>query len=151
MAALHDEKWQIRKTKLLRDRDDPGEWLEKELQVAFLDGTDIARIALSGPDPDELPKVVNAGKDAYMTGIVNAEHDKQRRLLNMVKDVCTVKEDAIRQQRENLRKLAETLQTSDSKVLTLKQQSIIQDYGSLRKELLAISSDLRRIQWELKV
>jgi succinoglycan biosynthesis transport protein ExoP len=53
-------------TELIRQQPDPVVWLEGELQVAFLEGSDIARIALTGRIPADLAVLVNAVKDAYL-------------------------------------------------------------------------------------
>src|SRR5262249_23704037 len=141
----------ILKTKLLRDRADPVEWLENELQVSFLEGTDSARIALTGPDPDELPLVVNAGKDAYITEIAKIEQKQRIKLRNEFEKAINLKETSIYKQRKSLEALAERMNTTPSGILTLKQKFALEEYAALKKESAAIRSRLREIQMRLMV
>ena len=138
-------------TELIRIQPDPVAWLEGEMQVAFVEGSDIARIALTGRIPADLATLVNAVKDAYLDEVVKGERNKQLVLYNEVEKISTSLEDKILTKRENLRKLAETLKTSDSAALTLKQKIALEEYAALQKELATISSQLRSLQTKLVV
>ena len=121
-------------TELIRIQPDPVAWLEGEMQVAFVEGSDLARIALTGRIPADLATLVNAVKDAYLDEVVKGERNKQLVLYNEVEKISTSLEDKILTKRENLRKLAETLKTSDSAALTLKQKIALEEYAALQKE-----------------
>jgi capsular exopolysaccharide synthesis family protein len=149
LAALRSKdasQWE-----LIRGRPDPAAYLESELQVNFLEGTDIVRIALSGLNPAELPKVVNAVKAAYVDEVVNVERNRQLALLNQVEKIYSSSEERILAKRETLKRLADTLKTSDSSALTLKQKIALEEYATLQKELATVSSQLRAIQVKLLV
>src|SRR5437879_11758610 len=64
LAALRDNK--ARQVSFLQNVPDPAAWLEGELQVSFIEGTDLLRIALTEAKPQEIADVVNAVKTAYL-------------------------------------------------------------------------------------
>ncbi len=150
-AFLGDAGKEIRQTELLRRERDPEEWLEKELQVGFVEGTEIVRISLSGPNPAELPKIINAVKDAYMDKAVKDEHKQQLALLDELEKALTTSEEKIRDQRKILEKLTNALGTNDSTALTIKQKTVLEEYAALKKEIANISSQLRQIQIKVLV
>jgi uncharacterized protein involved in exopolysaccharide biosynthesis len=61
----------LRELSLLRDQEDPLEWLEKEIKADTLENTYILRISLTGKNAKELPILVNAIKDAYLEHVAN--------------------------------------------------------------------------------
>jgi uncharacterized protein involved in exopolysaccharide biosynthesis len=73
---------------LIKQQEDPVEWLGNNLKAELVDNTEILRLSLSARhlqgDPqlnDDLKVVVNAVVDAYMDQIVKGEHGQQRVLL----------------------------------------------------------------------
>jgi len=134
---------------LLGAEADPASWLERELQVGVLEGTDIVRIALTGQSSQEITDLVNSVKDAYVEQALTVERDQKLALLNEVEKIYVASEERILAQRQNLRRLAEALQISDSAVLTLKQKLALEEFAALKKELSLMQSNLSRIQMKV--
>ena len=63
----------------IRDRRDPVAWLRDQLTVGFPGDSEILQITLSGDDPSQIVKLLNAVKDAYMEEVVAVEHETERR------------------------------------------------------------------------
>src|SRR5262249_43932202 len=133
----------------LRGELDKAAWLERELQVGFLEGSDVARIALAGSRPEELAKLVNAVKDAYMFQIVQHEQNEQVALLQNIEKVYSDQDEKLRKRRQRFQELAAKLRTSDSTALTLKQKLALEKYGALEKELAAVRSKVRELDASL--
>ena len=74
-AALQDKE--VSKYRMVREQIDPIAWLQENLKVEFIAGSEVMEISLSGDDPHELAGIVNAVKKAYMEEVVNVD-TKQR-------------------------------------------------------------------------
>lgn len=146
--ALENRK--VADSALLKGKEDPAGWLEIELKAAALEGGQI-RVALSGENPEELAATLNAVTDAYLTMIIGGEETQRRTRLDELDKVLAASQDRIREQRNQLRGLAENLRTSDTQALTLKQQMVLQQYAGLQKELLTIESQIRASRSLLEV
>jgi capsular exopolysaccharide synthesis family protein len=127
---------------------DPVTWLAKEVLVDYAGGSEVLRISLTGSIPDELAKLVNAIKDAYLQEVVNAESQQRLARIRELDKIYTESEEKTRSKRNLLRQLARTLGTSDSQALTLKQQMAVQHFGELRKEHTRVQFELMRARVE---
>jgi capsular exopolysaccharide synthesis family protein len=149
LAALRRPK--VGDLGIVREKTDPATWLEEELQVSFLDKTEILRISLTGTNPEEVTVLVNAVKDAYLEEAVNARRNEKLARLDELENICRSSEETMRSQKAVLRQLAETLKSSDSQALTFKQKMAIEKYAALEKELSQVQSQLRTAQVTLAV
>ena len=70
-AALQDKE--VSKYRMIRQQFDPIFWLQENLKVEFLSGSEVMEISLSGDNPEELAGIVNAVKKAYMEEVVNVD------------------------------------------------------------------------------
>jgi capsular exopolysaccharide synthesis family protein len=136
---------------IVREQPDPAVWLEENLKVAFLEKTDILRIALDGTQAKELATLVNAVKDAYLEDGVNAQRNKKLAMLDDLENVRRASVEQIRSQRDDLRQLAETLKSTDSQAISVKQKAILEEYAALRKELALIQAQRRGAEVGLAV
>ena len=118
-------------------------WLEKELQGSFIVGTDIFRIALSGEDPQEVTLIVNTVKDVFYNQFVKNSKQEQADQFANIEKVMVQTEEKIRIMRGDLRKLAETLKTGDTQVLTIRQKMALEEYGSMKRELSTLEAETR--------
>jgi capsular exopolysaccharide synthesis family protein len=63
--------------------------------------------------------------------------------------IYTSSQEKLRAQRESLRRLAETLKTGDSQILSVRQKNLLDEYASLKKELAGLQARLRDAQVKL--
>jgi len=148
-AALRRSK--VGELAMIRQQADPVPWLENELKAAYLDKTDIIKVALTGADPKETALLVNAVKDAYMEEGVNAQRNQKLAFLDDLEKVYLASEEKLRGQREALRNLADTLKSGDSQALTAKQKMALEEYAAMRRELMLLQSQLRNAELTLEV
>ncbi len=148
-AALKGDK--VRALATVQEQPDALAWLEKELKVAYVDHTELLRISLAGLHAADVTVLVNAVKDAYLQEVVTAERNGLLAQLDEVEKIYVASEEKVRSQRELLRKLAETLKTSDSQALTLKQRIALEEYATLKKETTQLELQIRAARATLEV
>src|SRR5438445_8627967 len=86
LASLRDNK--ARQVSFLQNVPDPAAWLEGELQVSFIEGTDLLRIALTEAKPQEIADVVNAVKTAYLEENTKKERSDKLTRLSQLETLC---------------------------------------------------------------
>jgi capsular exopolysaccharide synthesis family protein len=136
---------------MVRKQADPVAWLEHDLKAAFLDKTDIIKVTLTGDDPKEVAVLVNAVQDAYLEEGVNVQRNQKQAFLEDLKVVYDASERKLRDQREEIHNLADTLKSGDSQALTAKQKMALEEYGVMRHELMHLQSELRNAEFTLEV
>ena len=150
MAALR--KQEVAKLASIQDEQengDPVTWLAQRISVSYPGKAEFMEVSLAREDPSECMTLVRAVVDAYMTEVVNAERDKKRQRLSELDRAYVEKETEIRGKREDLKKLAEQLGTSDTETLTLKQKIALEELTIYRQEMAKNQFELRRFQGEL--
>lgn len=148
-AALSNPE--VSKYSMIAEQGDPVAWLQAKLNVEFVAGSEVMEISLTGRNPVEVAGIVNAVKTAYMDEVANVEaKHRTGRYENLVK----IKErytENLKQRRELMRKLAETVGSNDNDTLALRQQYAMEHLEHLQKELLEIQSQKRRMEAQVKV
>ena len=147
-AALRDPS--VTNLACVQAEEDPVSWLARELRVNYPGKAEIMEVALTGTDPKEVTALVRAVVDAYMDEVVDVERNQRRQQLSELDRVYTDKETEVRQKRTDLRQLAEQLGTSETDVLSLKQQNALQELAAFRSELMKTQFLLMRRKGELK-
>ena len=152
LAALRDPA--IGQLKTIREleakQQDPVDWLQKNLRVAFPGGSEIMRISLSGPDKEEVTQLVLAVVNAYLNEVVYVEQQANRQRLNELDRIFAEKETEIRTERAALKKLAERLGAAESETLTFKAERTLEEYAALRQQQMRVQFEQLRIEGELK-
>ncbi|MBX9625756.1 MAG: hypothetical protein K2X82_18295, partial [Gemmataceae bacterium] len=147
-AALKDEK--VRQQPILLDKDNPVEWLEKELKAEQFDGTDLIRVSLTARgDGSGLATIVNGVIDAHLAMVRDTELDAQNRLLSDLQKAYTAKEEAVRKLRQTVQTLSRDLKGGDPQVLVLKQTTLLGKQSMLERELAATDTRRRELQVRL--
>ena len=141
-AALHQDK--VRNLSMVAAQYDPVSWLENTLSVEPIRNTELLRVALSGQDAEEITTLVNAVVQAYLQEVVNRDQRQRFEKLKDVKEVCEKSEDKLRKQRKRLQGVAESVKANDSENAQLRQKIALEEYVALRKELIALGSELRQ-------
>ena len=119
------------------------------LSVSFPGKAEIMQVSVCSNDPQEATILDRAVVDAYMKEVVESERDQKRGRLNELDRAYVEKETEIRGKREDLKKLAETLGTSETETLTMKQKLGPRRLAIHRQELAKAQSELRRLRSEL--
>ena len=130
-------------------KEDAVSWLTKYTSVSFPGKAEIMEVNVTRSDPQEATTLVRAVVDAYMKEVVESERDQKRTRLNELDRAYVEKETEIRGKREDLKKLAETLGTSDTEALNMRQKLALEELSLLRQELIKAQFEVRRQQGEL--
>lgn len=147
-SALKDEK--VRQLPLVLKQSNPVEWLEKELTVDQLPNTEIVRVSLAARGAGgDLAPVVNAVVAAYLREVVRAEDDAQKGQLSALQMAYGNAEEKLRQLQQTFQDLTRTFKGGDSKILTLRQQALVDDHSTAKREIAAANTRLREL--ELKI
>jgi uncharacterized protein involved in exopolysaccharide biosynthesis len=110
-AALQDEN--VRKNRLVQRKKDPIMWLQDNLNVEFVPGTEVMEISLRGDNPKELAGVVNAVKKAYMDEVVNVDARRRADRHAQLKKIKQNYTAALNERRSIARELSENAERSE--------------------------------------
>ena len=110
-AALEDRG--VGAFRMIRKQADPVAWLQDNLEVGFVGGSEVMRIALSGNNADEVAGIVNAVKKAYLEEVVNVELKRQSERHDTLKKLKNHYAEILHQRRGTLEKLAESVPSDD--------------------------------------
>lgn len=128
----------------LRMQHDPVTWLEKQLLVDFTIGPEILRIALNGENQEEISKIVQAVRVAYLAEVVDKEKNRRKERLEEMEGHWKRYDETLRSKRARLRELAESVGSGEAKAIALKQQFALESLAATEKEYFSIGADLRR-------
>jgi polysaccharide biosynthesis transport protein len=124
-------------------------WLMKFLSVSFPGKAEIMQVDVSRPEAKEAATLVQAIVDAYLTDVVDAERNQKRVRLSELDRAYIEKETDVRAKREDLKKLAETLGTSDTETLNVKQKLALDLLNMYRQGLEKARFEVRTLQSQL--
>ncbi len=139
----------IRGYRIIREQFDPIFWLQENLKVEFLSGSEVMEISLSGERPGELAGIVNAVKKAYVEEVVNVDLKDRMKRHDKLKKYKEQYEQMLTERRENLRKLAETVGSDHDDTVALRQQYALDHLAYVRRDLLDVQSQKRKLQSRL--
>jgi capsular exopolysaccharide synthesis family protein len=148
-AALRDP--QVARRKMIREQEDPVQWLQDRLKVEFISGSEVMEISLTGSDPEEIAGIVNAVKRAYMDEVVHVDLKRRTERFDQLKKLKGSYADLLRKKRDTMRKLAEAVGSDDRQTLALRQQYAMEHLHYLQKELLDIKSRRRKLEAGLQL
>lgn len=148
-TALKDES--VARIPMVSARVDPVEWLERELQIEFVNGSEILRIGMSGDRPEEPMRIVNAVVESYLKEVVESETRYRRDRFELLKSELNRYQEALRERRKELRRLSEIAGSNDHKVLAGIQTQEFDRLGRAETELGRVQSELRSITVESQV
>jgi capsular exopolysaccharide synthesis family protein len=128
---------------------DAVEWLKDYLSVTFPGRAEIMEISVTRKDPEEAATLTRAVMDAYLNEVVNAERDKKRQHFSDLDRACIEKETEIRSKREDLKKLAKTVGTSDADTLNVQQKIALELLSIYRQDSARTQYEVRKLESEL--
>jgi capsular exopolysaccharide synthesis family protein len=129
---------------------DPLAWLEDELLVDLLEGSEILTPTLRGPDPNELTALVNAVVKAYEKEVVEAENDQRKRRLDEVENQYNLRYEDLRKKKESLKQMADDLGVTDTIAQSQKQVSLQTWLAELRRQHGQLRGELMQAQLRLE-
>jgi capsular exopolysaccharide synthesis family protein len=142
---------EVRKLHGIRHQEDPKSWLESEIKVGFIEDSDLMRISLSGTNPNEVATLVNAVLDSYLKIVVKTERSGQQERLDNLQTIYLNSQGKLREDKEQLTRLAKFLKTADPQALSIKQKNALEDHTLHKRELKAAQTRLRESEGKLKI
>jgi capsular exopolysaccharide synthesis family protein len=131
----------------IRKQVDPVDWLANKLTILYTG--EIMQISLSGNDPQELAKLVNAVTDAYLLEVVQADSRQRAQHHGHLQEIHRDYLETLTAKRNNLKKLAEVAGSSDQATLQVKHAlemerhaTAAREHDRLRNERLQAEMDL---------
>jgi hypothetical protein len=109
-AALTDSG--VSKYRMVREQADPISWLQTNLKVEFVAGSEVMEISLLGDYPDEVAGIVNAVKKAYVDEVVKFDIQTRTARYEQLKKLKVQYTEMLKERRETLRKLRNTIDDS---------------------------------------
>jgi capsular exopolysaccharide synthesis family protein len=147
-AALQEKA--VSKYRMVREQIDPIFWLQENLKVEFLAGSEVMEISLTGDFPEELAGIVNAVKKAYIEEVVNVDLKRRLERYDKLKGLKEQYAGWLKERRDTLRKLAETVGSDDRETLAKRQQFAMEHLDHVRKDLLEVQSQKRKVEARLR-
>jgi polysaccharide biosynthesis transport protein len=148
-SALKDRK--VADLSLLRDKADPIEWLERELQADFQIAPEVMRIVLVGDEPADMVVLVNVIREAYYREILEKERADRNDRLTLLNQSLQRYDSQLRTRKEEQRKFEKLAGGRDPGIRGLVQAFMQQQLNWAERELLQTQSDLRRCRSDYAV
>jgi polysaccharide biosynthesis transport protein len=154
-AALHretkvgDEKFVIAKFPILADQNDPVNWLIKHLSISFPRKDEIMKVSVTTSDPVQSAAIVNAVRDAYFSEVVDAGRRECEERISELKGIQIGKMQEVKDAMSDLRKMADSLGTSDTDTLNQKQKTILDELANIRAESVRNQFEYNRMMSQL--
>jgi len=148
-AAL--KKPGIAQCEYIRQEDDPLTWLRENIQVSFPGNSEILQIALTGDDPPQLVKIVNAVKDAYMEEVVAVDRENQLRRKQVLEESYRRNVDEIKRKTDQYEDLANKLGAPDSEAMRLKSLYALETTNTLRDRITRLQQALSGIEQRIAI
>jgi len=139
-AALQNEK--VANLGIVASQSDPVVWLEDDLKVNYIEGTELLRIALSGDNASEVAAIVNTVKDAYLHEVADKERDVRLTRYSELDKALKESEDNLAQRRAVVQRLATSLNTADPKQVQHIQRLELDEYAALRAQYVRLQADI---------
>lgn len=123
---------------MIREKGDPVRWLGGQIQVRY--SGEIMEISLTGEDPEQLPAIVNAVKDAYMAKVASAD---DKTAVDRLEQLRAKHDQILKQidtQAREYERLANAVGSADSEVARKKAITALETLADHRKRV----NELRR-------
>jgi capsular exopolysaccharide synthesis family protein len=134
----------------IQEQADPIAWLQDNLKVDFVSGSEVMEIALSGDNPRDLADIVNAVKKAYMDEVGNKDANQRSARHATLKKIKDNYAAILKDRQDTLRKLAENVGSEDRATVALRQQLAMEHQARLKHELLEVQLQKKRLEAQLK-
>lgn len=146
-AALRDHP-DLAELSILKEQEDPLQWLEKEITVSF-PSPEVMHISLSGDRPEEQRQIVTAVTSSYVDNVVNKERKEFLAHQDQIKKLSDEWERKAGQKRQELKALRERSGAFNEEGMAILQKIALEDLATASKELGQKRAELRRLMVEL--
>lgn len=144
-----DEKFVIAKFAMLADESDPIGCLTKKLSISFPRKDELMRVSMTADDAVQAAAIVTAVRDAFMSEVVDAERKKRDEKISELNSIKIGKAQELKDQMTDLRRIADTLGTTDTDAISQKQRIILDELATLRAESIRNQFEYNRMMGEL--
>ncbi len=147
-AALNEPG--VANLSLIREKDDPVQWLETAIQVDF-PNPEFMRIALSGDRPQEQIKIVNAVTKAYFDNVVNVEKNEWRQHQERLEKTKAELENKLKRKQYELRRMQLEAGGFNEESLILSQEIAQEELQAVKKQLIEVRNQLLLLSVEVEL
>lgn len=148
---------QVKDLPTIRSMGKPVSWLETALKTDYLLAPETLRLSLSGDDPDEVAKIVNAVTDAFIKEMEQRQRSKKDTIVEELNNNIRAQQRLLNQKKQALRKVEQSLGLEDPISLQSRWLAAMQNLALARKavtdkkvEQISAQEDLRGIEDNLK-
>src|SRR5579884_630276 len=140
---------QLPRLSVLEEQSNKIEWLASEIEVDFKTSPEIMRISMSGERPEELAKIVDAVREAYLKEIVFKDSDQRKRRLKDLNNLLESYNGRLDARRKELKALIDGGASTNAKAMALREEGAVQQLHAERQDLLQVQRKLRTARYEL--
>ena len=148
---INDALRSLGELETIREQIDADEWLQQQLKVEFIGGSEIMELALSGDHPEDLAKIVNAVIKSYMSLAVEEERKERQARLVKLRNLWEKYQRGLNLKRKELRDTVQTVGVNDKKALAMSQQFNMEHLSTAQKEKLRVQTELLKARAEVAV
>lgn len=128
---------------------DLADWLATQIHVQVGRSGEYMILSMTGENPQDVQRIVNAVTEAYLERVVNSERANTIAKRNSLERTFREKSEEIRERMESLNAVTRELGTADAETAQQKQNLLIDYVAGLRKEIGSLRSKLREKQREI--
>jgi len=149
-AALLDPE--ISQLSLIREHsEDPEVWLASQLIIDYPGDATLLRIAMRGERRTELPKIVNAVKDAYLNEGLNRERSIRAKERDSLEQSLQDNQNRVREIRLSIHEMSKKLGLTSSDDVNWKKTAKLDQFTTLLQQRAATVNDIREMKLTLKM
>lgn len=149
-AALRSPK--VANSDWLKQTADPLVWLEKEVKITFPSSPEIMNVSLAGK-ADQVPNLtalVDAVSDAYLSEIVDKDHQRLLKQLDLLREIAGRYEKKVKAIRLSMKKLREQAGTGSTATLVLKQNMAVKELDGAVQDLARHRGEMRSLRSQIE-
>lgn len=140
----------IRQLPAVKRLPDPLSWLDRDLNVQQVEGTELVKLTLTTRgDSSDLAAVLNAVIASYLSTLDKSERAAQYSHLAELKKLFDTYSEKASKLLESMADSANKVNGQDAKVLTLQQQRLVDEYSGEKEDLSSTLSRVREMELQL--
>ena len=139
-SVVRDKK--VMQIQVVREQDDPIEWLSDEIEAVTSPETEMIRLSMSGTNQGDPKTIVDAVLDAYRLEVLDKERRTKQDTLTQLNKAFTTKQQDLQDKQIRFKELSkESIGIStDSEAARLQQNMMLMDL----REMAQMREDVRR-------
>ena len=128
----------------IRQQRDPVTWMKNAARVSFPGDGEIMQVAMTGKDPTQLAKLVDAVKDAYLDQVVAAQYEDGLRQKQVVEEGYQHALKEVENKADQFDELADQLGLADSEADGIEELLSLEILSELRSRVNRIRDEIAR-------